>query len=120
MYTIHREDKNSGSEEEVELLNKEPALPKSANANAITLNSPKSSTSLKSHLQNYITTSTNFLSNSQDTALGVVSNQLMKIHEAFAADDVVKDFIKEKQEVSNGTSKDVDLSLPGKLISKRH
>eukprot|EP00731_Ephydatia_muelleri_P004578 Em0002g754a len=107
------EDQNSGEEEKVDVFDKGSEFPQSAEVNTIVLSSSKSPASLKSNLQNYINTSSNFVTNSQETALGVVSNQLMNIHDAFAADDVVEDFMKEKQEASNSASKSVDVSLPG-------
>ena len=119
LYCIHSEDQNSGEEEKVDVFDKGSEFPQSAEVNTIVLSSSKSPASLKSNLQNYINTSSNFLTNSQETALGVVSNQLMNIHDAFAADDVVEDFMKEKQEASNSASKSVDVSLPGKLTFKQ-
>ena len=113
---IHSEGQLSESEEELDVEKKGQMLPQTTDTDVLLVGPRESSASLKSHLQEHINTSSNFLSTSQAvTSLGVVSNQLMSIHEAFATDDVVDDFIKEKQDVSDSKCKVVDLTLPGKV-----
>ena len=45
---------------------------------------------------------------------GVTGEHLLSVREAFAGDDVVEEFVREKEkEVEKGKPKDVDLTLPG-------
>lgn len=47
-------------------------------------------------------------------SLGIASEHLLNVQEAFAGDDVVDEFVKEKEEeVEKGRPKEVDLTLPG-------
>ena len=47
-------------------------------------------------------------------SLAPTNEHLLSVHEAFAGDDVVEEFVQEKEkETEKGTPKEVDLTLPG-------
>ena len=47
-------------------------------------------------------------------SLGIASENLLNVQEAFAGDDVIEEFVREKEEeVEKGRPKEVDLALPG-------
>ena len=51
-------------------------------------------------------------------SLGMASEHLLNVQEAFAGDDVVEAFEREKEEeVEKGRPKEVDLTLPGNTLS---
>ena len=52
-------------------------------------------------------------------SLGVANQQLLHVHEAFAGDDVVKEFEEEKNEQTN-TTQDIILQLPGMYCNTSH
>ena len=52
-------------------------------------------------------------SNEVGGALRAASQQLLEVHEAFAGDDVVGGFEREKREEEEVGSKDIQLELPG-------
>ena len=47
----------------------------------------------------------------------MASEHLLNVQEAFAGDDVVEEFVREKEEeVEKGRPKEVDLTLPGETL----
>ena len=47
-------------------------------------------------------------------SLAPTNEHLLSVHEAFAGDDVVEEFVQEKEkEIEKGKPKEVDLTLPG-------
>ena len=74
--------------------------------------------SLKDRAMKQIDTSAFLLAEGEEesgrVSLGIASENLLNVQEAFAGDDVVDEFVREKEEeVEKGRPKEVDLALPG-------
>ena len=74
--------------------------------------------SLKDHAMKQIDTNAFLLAEGEEesgrVSLGIASENLLNVQEAFAGDDVVDEFVREKEEeVEKGRPKEVDLALPG-------
>ena len=73
--------------------------------------------SLKDRAMKQIDTSAFLLAEGEESgrvSLGIASENLLNVQEAFAGDDVVDEFVREKEEeVEKGRPKEVDLALPG-------